>query len=686
MRYLFPLMICSMMLFFTASCFADVTAEDITQAIDINNLEHPYMLFSRDSLPEIRQRIADDRECGDIFDRLSAEANRYLYTPVEPFVQGEEEDFYSGRLSYLRSHRKAAETLAFVYVISGENKYAEKAFEFADSICAVSDWVNGYHQFPVIYTRVWPWNVPDDQVSFSVDLEAAHTSFTLALVYDWLYDAMGKAERDRIRGALLEKLITRVRGNYEFHWWATAYRCNWCTVVNSALGISALVLIKENPFLTDVVAESYNRISRTLDEVGVNGGWQEGCSYWNYMLRTSMEFADVLKRTSSGKYDIFKHPAIQNNPVSFALYTHIPPNKSVNFGDASGSQIGQTSYLNRLISETGSREAAWYRNNKFGAGNSYLDILWPRNDDQGVLPKTVSRHFRTIGWAMLRNSIDNPEDVTIAAKAGHHDDPHHGHLDCGNFILYWRGEGFIAETGRGSYDERYFQESRWEFPQASAEGHNVVLVNGEDQIPAKHKDEPWLDGIGGEILRFESGEKRDYVLIDAGGAYPAVEMKGWRRHIVFDKPDVTVVLDEIAAVPGSEISVRYHSEVDQKINGQYLTLDGEKGDMALIPACVNGFSFRQGKHPVMAASGLTLKRAQFRWEPFCDVVIKADNSSTTVLTIILPSDSTKQTEAVVESLKYSENNSHEYTVEFDYGGRDYEYHFYPADDGLVFKY
>ena len=85
--------------------------------------------------------------------------------------------------------------------MTGEKKYADKAYEYADAVCGVPDWVNGYHQFPVIHTRVWPWNVPDDQVNFSVDLEAVHTAMALAIVYDWLYPALDKSQRNRIRSA-----------------------------------------------------------------------------------------------------------------------------------------------------------------------------------------------------------------------------------------------------------------------------------------------------------------------------------------------------------------------------------------------------------------------------------------------------------------------------------------------------
>src|SRR5512146_695182 len=121
---------------------------------------------------------------------------------------------------------------------------------------------------------------------------AAGRAMTLSLVYDWLYPVLTKAERDKIRNALLERAVTRVRGNYDFFWWSSAYRCNWSAICYSGLGIAAISLLKEHPQLLDVVAEAYNRINLSYDQIGDDGGWQEGRGYYGYMMQVSVQFAD----------------------------------------------------------------------------------------------------------------------------------------------------------------------------------------------------------------------------------------------------------------------------------------------------------------------------------------------------------------------------------------------------------
>ncbi|MDP2982429.1 MAG: heparinase II/III family protein [Candidatus Latescibacter sp.] len=663
---------------------AQITSQDIQKALN-KNLQHPYLYFTGEEKPAILERIKNDPECRDIIERMLAEANRYLYTPVNPQAPMEEKNtrYYSNGEydNYYYSNRNAAFSLAFVYQMTGDRKYAQKAFEFAEAVCDLQTWVIRAHEFPIIYSRVMPWNVPDDQVNFTFDHVTGDTARMMAAVYDWLYTGLDKPQRDRIRGALLEKAITRVRGNYEYHWWAVSYRCNWCGVCNSGLGLAALALLTEDPKLTDVVAESYNRIGNMLGQIDQDGGWQEGCGYWYYGVHTSVYFADALKRLTGGQYNLFNHPRLKTNTVNFPLYCYIPPNKTVDFEDSGGGMVGASFFYNKLAAETGSREAAWFSKNLMRSGGDVFDILWPKSSVAAELPRQTSLLFRGIDWAVMRSDFTDPGKVMVACKAGFNNDPHHGHLDCGHFILYWNGQGYVAESGHSAYDEKYFDAIRYEYPQASSIGHNVVFVNGEKQIIAKLKDQPMKEGIGGRVLQFRTSNDRDYTLMDPTHAYPNRELKGWRRHITLEKPLITVVLDEVKSAPGAEIEARFHSEVTQRAKKGYMLLEGGKGDMALIPVVEDEFSFRPGKHAILAVQ----KTAAFKWVPYIGTVLKATKEDTVMAAVILPVANDAEAEGIVKSVRKSFDGSGNYTLSFAKSGKTYTYKYKKGPDGLVME-
>jgi hypothetical protein len=142
----------------------------------------------------------------------------------------------------------------------------------------------------------------------------------------------------------------------------------------------------------------------------------------------------------------------------------------------------------------------------------------------------------------------------------------------------------IGELKGAGYDEKYFGELRWEYPKASSKGHNLVMVNGEEQVEAKYKDQPWKEGVGGKITDFQTGTNWDYVKMDPSGAYPGKELKQWIRWIILDKENnFALVVDKVNCAKGSEIEVRFQPGADFLANANQVILQGEKSQMEMIP-------------------------------------------------------------------------------------------------------
>jgi hypothetical protein len=676
----------------TIPTIAQVTKSDIDNAINISQLKHPYLYFSEEDKPAILERIKTQPNCNNVFKKLKAQANMWLAMPVDNNipVQGKntragwtDADNNGEYAKYYSTNINNAFYLAFLYQLTGEQKYAEKAFEFADAFCELTTWTQRAHEFPIIYSRIMPWNVSDDQVNFNFDHYNGDAGRMMAAVYDWLYNGLNESQRDRIRGALIEKVVTRVRGDYEFHWWATAYRCNWCGVCNSGVGLTGLTLLTENPQLTDIVAESYNRINNMFSELGVDGGWQEGGGYWNYGVHTSTFFADALKRATKGKYNLFENERLKNNPATFPLYISLPGNKSLNFEDSGGgSLIGSTHLINKLAAETGNAEAAWYSNELLGEGEDIFDIIWAKPNIRAEAPKSGSKHFRTLDWWVMRSDFKDPTKVVVAGKAGMNDDPHHGHLDIGHFVVYWQNEYFIQDKGKeGGYDEKFFDDARWDYPHASSEGHNVIFVNGEKQIPGKLRKQPYNYEVGGKVEDFQTSEKYDYVRMNPTKAYPNKELKEWKRHIILEKPEITIVLDEVSANPGSEIQVRFHPGVNFERKNDFVFLKGEKGNMAVIPVVEQPFEIVPGKHAMQYINATK----DFFWIDYFDTVIKSQSENTIVATIILPVENMQEAQKIAGSKKIISDKSGNLSVSFSRKGNNYKYEFERTENGLQLK-
>ena len=511
----------------------------------------------------------------------------------------------------------------------------------------------------------------------------------IAAVYDWLYPALDKRQRDRIRGAILEKAILRVRGNYEYQWWAAAYRCNWCAVLNSSLGVASAALITEDPNLTDVIAESYNRVGKVFNEIK-GGGWSEGVSYMSYCMTEGLELGTVLDKLTGGKYNLYKNPEIGNAVKTF-VYCSFPPNMSVHVGDSGNGNIGSYRLFNRLMLETNDPATSWLRKRMANDTPSEVsDLFLPKSNLKPELPKQGSIHFPSVDWVIMRSDFTDPEKVSVFAKSGMNEDPHHGHLDQGHFSIYWRGQEILCDNGTAGYDKDYFDNERWNHPLANTGGHNCIIVNGEMQMCAKSKNEPWKEGIGGKVVEFRPGNDRDYAILDPTKAYPGKELKSWRRHITLDKPDITVVVDEVKSAAGAEIEARFHSSAAIKVFGKngaddnamsvkenFTILNGDKGKMAVIPVADNA-NIREGRLAILMAQS----NAQFKWVPYFGTVVKAEKEKTVIGTIILPVADEKEAASIAGSVKKS-NEGSGLTISFVKNGKTFTYKYKNSPDGLV---
>ena len=638
------------------------------------NLQHPYLHFTQEELPALRERVKSDPRAMAVYQRLLKECDRLLDMPVSREVppRGKGISPYFIRTGDPYDHYRSeigrnAFYLGFIYQMTGDEKYARKSYEFAEAMSVLDSWVDNWDKFEWLYWMGKPygakWNEEqDNEIVYSYDLGAAESSKQLAAAYDWIYDTLNDYQRKRIRNALLENAVLRLRGNYDYQWWAHAWRTNWLPVCFSGVGLAALAMYSEDPQLLDVVEETRVRINKYFEEsIGQDGGYQEGVGYWRYGMENAVLFAVALKNLTGGRVNMFDNPLLRTT-IQFPLYTFVAPVGSVPFADSRALLQARDAHLtymsysqgnyalyNKLAEELNSPQAKWLAElfRPFDSRRRPLDfdlysIIWPEAEIEPSLPdfSKMSMHFRTIDWVIMRASWEDENVPILAAKGGIHDDPHHGHLDSGQFAIAYRGEwyvkelGYLQPNGLGYWDHR---KRFKKYVHANSLGHNVIFVNGE---PQKYGPE-----YSSKVLDFRSTATQDYVLIDASKAYPGKELKGWRRHIIFRKPHFFVVLDEVESAPDADIAVRVHPGVPFSLKGKYALLTGERGVMAALPLLPQTFSLREDRHSILPEA----KDAAFHWIPFYDLKIKAASEKTYIVNVFVPLEDESEADRILGS-------------------------------------
>lgn len=118
---------------------------EICRGILQQKLEHPYLVFTNESKKEILERVRTDPFAAEVMALLKHYGERSMLTTVEPELtindpaaRYTETNPY---LDYQMFYLNGAYNLAFLYQMTGEQAYADRAFYFVNKLCAMDTWV-----------------------------------------------------------------------------------------------------------------------------------------------------------------------------------------------------------------------------------------------------------------------------------------------------------------------------------------------------------------------------------------------------------------------------------------------------------------------------------------------------------------------------------------------------------------
>ena len=173
----------------------------------------------------------------------------------------------------------------------------------------------------------------------------------------------------------------------------------------------------------------------------------------------------------------------------------------------------------------------------------------------------------------MTNNLKDPNRIHMTFKSSQYGSFNHSHADQNSFVIQAFGEGLAVHSGH--YD-RYGSSHDQNITRQSF-AHNTITING---------------GIGQNVFDINAkgsiGEFVNHVEFDSATG-KAAEAYGGRlnrfdRNIIYLRPDVYVVIDDLEAKTGEEAEFEWRmnampdvSEADN-IDGKQNTLLIKKGD------------------------------------------------------------------------------------------------------------
>jgi hypothetical protein len=526
---------------------------------------HPRLYLNAQRVAELRSAIRTTH--ADLWAEVQALADRAVERGAPPYRRS---DAQSGdEQLWQREVGNTMPYLAMAYVLTGDKRYLDSAKQWALASCSYATW--GYGQYD------------------GKDLATGHQLFGLAIVYDWCYQDLDEASRQRIRETLVKRASAMFQavatGNT---YWHRSYLQNHLWVNICGVGAAGFALFDEVEQARMWIGLASDKFRRTMDALGPDGASHEGVGYWEYGAEYMLKFMSLADELLS--VDLYDRPWWRNT-AQYCQYLSLPVNAwtrsdcIVDLADCPRSHwYGPEHILRHLAGRYRDGHAQWLaeqidKANVDAPGARWLNLIWYDPAVQAVPPQGLPtlHHFEDMGIVSARTGWDGRESLVVfkcGPFIGHKAvgdfsyDPGGGHVhpDVGHFVLFGKGQWLIRDDG---YQDKWTDQ------------HNTLLIDGVGQLGEGHM---WFDGTQclsakarPRIVRASSSEELDHIAGDVTAAYPKrAGLERFVRHLLFVKPDVLIVVDDIAVDRSRDLELRLHTESSdcKQDNGGYLVTGG----------------------------------------------------------------------------------------------------------------
>ena len=513
--------------------------------------EHSRIQFMRSDLPQIKQRLNTTHKT--IWNNIKNRADESLDKPAPEYptyhLTTEPTQRRMEYLNYFQYFRgfidNSLYNLSLAYLMSGEKKYAVAAKRI---LFEVTEWPTDYDDVSSVAAE---WG---DEVGLSMS-RYAHK------VYDWLYDALSTSEKERV----LKMCEGRAWQTYNLlndtEYFTYPGRSHPARLI-AYLSEMAIAMAGEVEGPEIWLGFSLKALTTFYPHWGgIDGGWAEGVPYGLWYNNFYIPAFDTLE--SATDFNLWKRPFF-NRIRYFYLYCTSPLAKIRPFGDsaeAGGPNSNQRDAFIRLMDYHANRfedeYIAWWVN-QVPSSEGFKDINTVIFNNL-VIPKPPvdlpnSKVFRGVGWAGLHSNLSDPgNDTFMVFKSSPYGSVSHSHADQNSFVIFKGGVALAIPSGY--YGPSYGMPHHAEWTR-STKANNSVLVNGEGQ---EIRD----DKATGTITYFEDKEAYTYLIADASAAYKG-RLKSFKRHILFLRPGIFLLLDQLEAP--SEANFQWMLHAFDKMN------------------------------------------------------------------------------------------------------------------------
>ncbi len=385
-------------------------------------------------------------------------------------------------------------------------------------------------------------------------------AYNCAIAYDWLYEYLTDEQRETVLAMVAGRtddmayLTDSLKKNpFDSHGWtALGY-----------IGILSLATSGDIPESAGRLQELVPMFAALLPPwSSEDGGWSQGTDYWQYSTGSNREFMDVLYL--GGILDLNQKAWVRNE-YKWPLYAY-PAGSTGAFGDGS-NRVKPSQYTVSSMSKaalfTQNPVAKWIYEQvgEINTSDKSAYYTMPVEDMAAQAPVGYAKgtSFDDIGWAAMHSDLMDEDRVSLFFKSSPYGSFNHSHADQNSFIISAYGENLAIQ---GGYYDSYNSNHDKNFTRQTY-AHNSVTIDGGHGQPIHDFT------ATGELTQFVTHTDFDAATGDATEAYQSLQAEEasklgrFKRHIIYVRPDVYVVIDDLQAADGKQSSFEWWLNAEQ---------------------------------------------------------------------------------------------------------------------------
>lgn len=518
---------------------------------DYNNSDlkgvHPRLLATQDDFDRIKGLVTTDENMKEWYGQLIKRADEYLTQPAAIY------EIRDGvRLWYVCNEVVESVTaLALAYKLTGDERYAERAWADLESVTDFPNWNPSHH------------------------IDVASMAIAYSIGYDWLYDWLTPERREIMEQGIYKQAFY----DYNLAYQTTSslmaggvkMENNHNAVMNGGAVMMSMAFMDVYPELASYFISSAIRCTEyTAWHFAPEGSWYEGTSYGIMTLRFYAYEIAPLEMILGQNYSLKAVEGMSN--AARVIVTMQYPGGAYKFADHPGSTAIEydpgVTWFAQYYGDTAT-PTCWYSSFKYIYGEDdklARTMLWYRPEYSDAGGKFATDYFYPVTDVItMRDDWGEDAEGLVGLKGGM-PNIDHGHMDIGSFGFYTNNTEWATDMGYEDYNlPRYWNgatidDTRWTYFRLRGEAHNCLVIDPDYNAE-------FDPNVNAEIVRFESKEKGAIAVVDMTGSYGDEKVKSARRGFFYtDERHSLVVRDEVELKKKSELDwfmiTRQNVEID----------------------------------------------------------------------------------------------------------------------------